>query len=199
MNHTTVIGFVLTVSLGAASTAAADCRVPRSGWALRPAEHGEIGELYWAAQNYSERWISIKPYIIRPKDQGPAIPEILLIFSVCFPGKNMETPVTTVQIRAQINRNFIPAFVPDPKLEISVNNQPFSELTKLFPRWTAYPHNCLPADSCAYEAVIVEVPLSLLKEIATARVVTGDVSGTRFEITPPQVEQLARFVLLVGG
>lgn len=198
MNKPAIIAFTLGSSLWIVSTATADCRAPRSGWALKPVKHGEIGELHWATGDYSERWITIKPFVIRPKEQKAAGLELLLIFSVCFPGKSQQSPVSTAQIRAQINRDFLPASVPPPKLEISLNNQRFSELTKLFRRWTVVPDGCLPADGCAYEAIIVEVPTSLLSEIATASVVVGQVSGTRFEITPLQREQLAQFVQVVG-
>ena len=198
VNKPAIIAFTLGSSLWVVSTAVADCRVPRSGWALKPVKHGEIGELHWATENYSERWITIKPFVIRPKEQKAAVPEILLIFSVCFPGKSQRSPLSTAQIRAQINRDFIPASVPPPKLEISLNNQLFSELTKLFPRWTVVPDGCLPAEGCAYEAIIVEVPTSFLGEMAAASVVAGEVSGTQFAMTPAQREQLGQFVQVIG-
>jgi hypothetical protein len=197
VNKAAIIAFTFASSLWIVSTATADCRVARSGWALKPVKHGEIGELHWATANYSERWITIKP-VVRPKEQKAAVPEILLIFSVCFPGKNQQSPLSTAQIRAQINRDFIPASVPPPKIEISLSKQPFSELTKLFPRWTVVADGCLPADGCAYEAIIVEVPISFLGEMAAASVVVGEVSGTQFEITPLQREQLGQFVQVIG-
>jgi hypothetical protein len=198
LNKAAITFLALAVSLWTVSTATADCRVPRSGWALKPAKHGEIGELYWATQKYSELWIAFEPLIIRPEDQGVVVPQILLIFSVCFPGKNLEKPVPAAQIRAQINRDFIPASVPDPALEISIDNRPFSDLTKRFPHWTAYPDGCRPGDSCPHEAVIVDVPVPILRDMVAGRIVTGDVSGTRFEIGPAQLEQLARFVRRIG-
>ena len=199
MNKPGKIAFELASSLWVVSTAAADCRIPRSGWALKPVKYGEIGELHWATENYSERWITIKPLVIGARDQKAAVPEILLIFSVCFPGKSQQSPLSTAQIRAQINRDFVPASLPPPKLEISLDDQPFSELTQQFPRWTVVPDGCLPADGCAYEAIIVEVPTSLLKKMAEASALIGDVSGTQFEIAPLQREQLRHFIQVVGG
>jgi hypothetical protein len=198
LNKATIIVLALAVSLGTVSAATADCRVPRSGWALKPAKHGEIGELYWATENYSELWITLKPLTIRPKDQRVVVPQILLIFSVCFPGKNLETPAPTAQIRAQINRDFMPASVSDPALEIAIDNRPFSDLTKRFPHWTAYPDGCRPGDSCAHEAVIVDVPVTILRDMGAGRIVIGHVSGTRFEVGPTQLEQLGRFVRRIG-
>jgi hypothetical protein len=199
VNKPAKIAFVLASSLWGVSTAGADCRIPRSGWALKPVKNGEIGELHWATEDYSERWITIKPLVIRPTDQKAAVPEILLIFSVCFPGKSQQSPLSNAQIRAQINRDFVPASLAPPKLEISLDGQPFSELTQQFPRWTVVPDGCLPADGCAYEAIIVEVPTSLLKKVAEASAVIGDVSGTQFEIAPLQREQLRQFVQVIGG
>ena len=197
VNGSGIIAFVLGSSLWIVSTATADCRVPRSGWALKPVKDGEIGELHWATENYSERWVTIKPRAIGPKDQKAAVPEILLVFSVCFPGRSLQSPLSTAQIRAQINRDFIPASVPPSKLAISLNNQPFTELTMQLPSWTVVPDSCLPADGCAYEAIIVEVPTSLLSEMAAAFVVVGDVAGTQFEMSPLQRKQLGRFVQVV--
>lgn len=82
---------------------------------------------------------------------------------------------------------------------MSLGNQPLSELTQRFPSWTAVPDGCLAADGCAYEAIIVDVPISLLKDMAAAPMVTGDAAGTRFEMTSLQREQLKQFVQAVAG
>jgi hypothetical protein len=120
--------FVLSFALATnAEAALPDCGVFQIGWALRAAKDGEIKELYRAPEGYTELWTTFTPH--QPTQGQPGVPNLLLVFSVCYRGKAMPFPQKLVELRVQANRNFVAARVPDPRIEITINDNTRFDLT----------------------------------------------------------------------
>ena len=164
------------VSLAAAAQGS-DCGVFQIGWALQPPVDGAIRNLYWATTNYTELWMTVHP--LQPAIGKPGVPDLLLVFSVCYAGKTMPSPRREAEIRVQVNRGFIPALVPDPQLLIKIDETGWIDLLgPNFKHSTEYPSSCSPGTICAYTAVLVNVPVALLRQMALATDVAGTLSGT---------------------
>jgi hypothetical protein len=178
-----------------ALASAEPCGILRSGWALRPTKEGEIGQLFWELAKQSELWVTIKPTQVGPKPAS-GVPEILLVFSVCFPGKTLQAAPSTVQLRVQINRSFVPALVPDhPDVQIVVDGRSAHNLTgPRFKHWVDSPGDGPGVVSTAPNGVIIELPVSLLQEMATARTVDGTTAGITFAMATPHLVQLEAFL-----
>lgn len=187
----------LAVSVGVAgnvsATPAPECGVFRIGWALSAPKDGEIRELYWATTNYTELWMTLKPR--QPTLGQRGVPELLLVVSICFRGRTMPSPQESAELRVQVNRNFIAAPAPDPHLEIVIDRDIRHELTgSKFKHRTEYPAECRSGDGCVYTAILVDLPIEMLRRIADARTVTGTISGTPFELSDAQRRELETFV-----
>jgi len=188
------LSFVLATN---AEAALPDCGVFQIGWALRAPKDGEIKELYRAPEGYTELWTTFTPH--QPTQGEPGVPNLLLVFSVCYRGKAMPFPQKLVELRVQANRNFVAARVPDPRIEITINDNTRFDLTGGdFPMWTEYPHGCAPGD-CVYSGVLVDLPVDLVRRWVEAKRVTGTLSGTPFELTADQQRMLGEFITRIAG
>jgi hypothetical protein len=197
----TVIVLALSLGLSEGASAAPDpaCGVPRIGWSLKPPKDGEIRELYWGIANYSELWMTLRPQQATLASKQTGVPELLLVFSICFPGKVMP-PQREAELRVEVNRNFIPAPAPDPRLGITINADGSYDLTGPdFRHSTEYLNGCSAGDLCVYTAELVDLPITILQRMATARTVTGAISGTPFALTEDQLQELGAFVKRITG
>lgn len=173
------------------------CEVPRIGWALKAPKEGKIEQLYWATKDYTELWTTLQPK--QPARGQPGVPNLLLVFSICFRGRAISSPQDWAELRVQVNRNFIPAMIPDPRLEIRVDGETYDLTAPAFQHWTEYPNGCHVGETCAYSAVLVDLKTDMIKRIAHASSVVGSIGGIPFELTHEQEENLERFVARIGG
>lgn len=181
----------------AVAAAPSDCGTSRIGWALNR-DDAEIHTFYWATTDFSELWLTIRPE--QPSLGKPGVPELMLVFSICFHGKVMPSPQPSAELRIQVNRNFIAALVPDPSLAITIDNDRRYELTgPEFKHWTEYPFGCNVGDSCVYTAVLVDLPTEVLRRMAGATNVRGTISGTPFELTTEHRRRLRAFINRISG
>jgi hypothetical protein len=197
-----LVAIAAAASLGlpveAFGAATQECGVFRIGWALNPPTDGEIREFHWDTVNYTELWMPLKPQQSRHGQAG--VPDLLFVFSICFRGRTMPPHQDSVELRVQVNRNFFAALVPDPQLEITIDSDARYDLTGGdFKHWTEYPNGCRPGDICIYTAVLVDLPVQILRRIVAARMVRGTISGTPFELSGEQRLMLDRFVRRIAG
>lgn len=193
-----VLSSVGAADVASAAQAATDCGVFRIGWSLEAPRDGELGDLYWATTNYTEVWTTFRPIQATRGQQG--VPDILLVFSVCFKGKTLPIPQRSVEVRFQLNRNFIPSPFLVPRVEMVIDGATRRELTSAaFKSWIEYPNGCAAGDGCTHSAILVEVPVQELRRWAMARGFAGNASGTPFELSSTQRQQLGRFLDHISG
>ena len=178
---------------------ATECGVFRNGWSLKPSADGELGQLYWANQGYTESWMTLRPS--SSASGGRRNPGIRMVLSVCFEGRIVPTPLRTVQVRFQWDPG---VFIADgklvPELYLTLNND--RRLALAGPglkSWLDYSPNCGTGDGCSYSAVIVDVPISELETLSRAHSITGLLSGVAFELSASQIQALSTFKAFVTG
>jgi hypothetical protein len=177
-----------------------ECGVFRNGWLLRPSPEGELRDLYWAAQGYTESWMTLR-LSSNSSSRGPATPGMSMVLSVCFKGRTMPTPQKTAQVRFQMDPRVV---IADQKVvpEVFIALDGLQRRTLAGPGLPAsrdYPPGCGTGDGCGYSAVIIDLAVSELEVWSRAHSITGSVSGLAFELSAQQIQSLSRFVAYMTG
>lgn len=197
-----VLAIVVTVSGASISNAATgdayECGTSRIGW-TRPGDDGEIRTLYWATTNSTELYFKFTPH--QPQSGEAGVPQLLFVFSICFQGRVMpSSSPSSAELRVQMLRNFAAALVPDPSLSMMVDKDRQYELTGPgFRHWTEYSGGCAVGDSCVYSAVLVELPIEVLRVIGASASAHGTISGVPFELTAEHRRWLTAFIDRITG
>lgn len=186
-------------SIGRAAAAEPyECGTSRIGWAL-PAEDGDIRTLYWATTNATELYFKFTPQ--QPHSGEAGVPRLLFVFSICFAGRvQPASSPSSAELRVQVLRNFAAALVPDPSVSIMVDKDRQYDLTGPgFKHWTEYPPGCAAGDGCAYSAVLVELPIEILRVIGAGGTAHVTISGVPFALTAEQRRWLTVFLSRITG
>jgi hypothetical protein len=111
----------------------------------------------------------------------------------------LESPQRSAELRIQVNRDFIPASVPEPTLQITIDNDLFDLTGKNFKHWIEYPLGCNPGDCGAYAAVLVDLPTEMLNRFVLATKVKGTLSDIPFELTTEHGHRIGAFIQRLAG
>ena len=165
-------------------------QAPGAGWVMKPAPDGEVQQLYWAEFKQTEVWIHLEPH----RRTGEIAP-FYLIFSVIFDGKTQQHPADSVMVQAIAAPNML---VDRLSLELILDGEKHLALDAppYFPHQIYSQSAEFPGGPAGLQ---VMVPIAIVKELADAEKIEGDVLGIKIVLHAPQIAALGRFLARVGA
>jgi hypothetical protein len=148
------------------------------GQALPPPRDGDIRVLYWELSKWTQVWLTLEP---RSRDSKPLPAGMNLTFTIGFPGKRPERPLTTVDVRA--NAGFMWA----PKVELSFLVDGRESVSVVPPGVVSL------NEGAVSNYLPVEVSVEVLAHLARAKHIDGNALGLEFELTDMQLDALRTF------
>jgi hypothetical protein len=145
--------------------------------ALPPPRDGEIRVLYWELQDRTDVWLTLEP---KTTSGQPAPTVMLLTLNFTFPGKIPKARPEHVDLRAQ------PGMMWAPQVQLSLVIDGVS--------FDLAPAGAVGLGDGGLNYVWVPVPLSTLKQIASARRVTINALGIELELTDSQRQAVGAFL-----
>jgi hypothetical protein len=172
---------------------------PGDGWVLVPSTR-QVKRLYWDLFQTTEVWLSLIP-----EDPAGTHPLVTLIFQAFFPGRAERDPYSGLPrepkgppARLVVRAQGLPlTVISHLTLRLEIDDKTI-DLTGSAAKFRfVYP--CPPGDGCAANAVEAELEPSVLRSLATARVVKGEALGFPITLTADDQRSLAAFAARIGS
>jgi hypothetical protein len=163
--------------------------LPGSSWATSEAREGAITREYDGVFNRTE----VRMRIV-PQREGDAANPTTLYVSAIFPGRAVKVTPDRVWLRAQSDLTVQPRRLRVPTLAISGDGSMMVNVSSPAPdsgAWLNYP--CGSADACAFDGLVVPVPIVGFFKLLQARRVWGEAMGFPFSLSPKHIEMLTEF------
>jgi hypothetical protein len=145
----------------------------------------EIGAFYFDALNQSQVWVTLSPESVEP---GPN--PVLLNVTVSFPGRRLQGPPKTVEIRATAISTAFPLRIRQPILRFNASDGRTYDLTAPG-RVSQFVASC---QECPLDTLTTRLAFEELREIARSSDVTLNALGFALRLTPADLAALGTLI-----
>jgi hypothetical protein len=163
--------------------------LPASSWTTSAAREGAIEREYDGVFNRTE----VRMKIVPQREGGGDNPTTLYV-SAIFPGRAVKVTPDRVWLRAQSDLTVQPRRLRVPSLALSADGAMIVNVSSPAPEsgaWLNYP--CGSADECAFDGLVVPVPIVGFFKLLQARRTFGEAMGFPFALSPKHIEMLTDF------
>jgi len=163
--------------------------LPGSSWTTSEAREGAITREYDGVFNRTELRMKIVP-----QREGSADNPTTLYLSAVFPGRALKVTPDRIWLRAQSDLTLQPRRLRTPTLALSADGSMIVNVSSPAPdsgAWLNYP--CGSADACAFDGLVVPVPIVGFFKLLQARRVFGEAMGFPLALSPTHLEMLTNF------
>jgi hypothetical protein len=163
--------------------------LPNNSWTTSEAREGAITREYDGVFNRTELRMRIVP-----QREGGADNPTTLYVSAVFPGRAVKTTPDRVWLRAQSDLTVQSRRFRTATLALSADGSMIVNVSSPLPdtgAWLNYP--CGSADACAFDGLVVPVPIVGFFRLLRAKRIFGEAMGFPFTLSPEHLEMLTSF------
>lgn len=163
--------------------------LPGNSWTTSEAREGAITREYDGVFNRTELRMKIVP-----QREGDADNPTTLYVSAIFPGRALKVTPDRVWLRAQSDLTVQPRRFRTPTLALSADGSMVVNVSSPAPdsgAWLNYP--CGSADACAFDGLVVPVPIVGFFKLLQARRIFGEAMGFPLALSPEHLQMLTSF------